>query len=85
MKGKGKSQNDPQKTTYGGRVFWQTLKRIRGCGSKKRYPNEDMAKNVAQRMKDITGDEFNTYFCQHCHFWHTGRDHKKMGERGYNE
>lgn len=72
-----------QKITYGGRVFWQTLKRIRGCGSKRRY-DETAARNAAQHMKDITGDEFNVYFCQHCHYWHIGRDHRAMGEPGYD-
>jgi hypothetical protein len=79
-----KTKNKPQKITYGGRVFWEALKRARSCGNKVRHVDEVMAKEAASAMKVKTGYDFNAYFCSNCRSWHIGRDHTKMGEPGYD-
>jgi hypothetical protein len=65
-------------------VFWQLVRQARACGGKVRHVNEKLAREAAVSMENATGYKFNAYFCQYCHFWHIGRDHKAMGEPGYD-
>jgi hypothetical protein len=72
------------RVTRGGRVFWQTIRRTRECGGKVRHPTEELAAEAAISMEKATGYKFNHYHCHYCHYYHIGRDHKSMGEKGYD-
>jgi hypothetical protein len=74
---------DPKRVTRGGKKYFEDIRIIRGCRDKKRHPTFEVANNAKEAMERITGEKFNTYFCQCCHFYHIGRDHRAMGEVGY--
>ena len=74
---------NPQKITRGGKKFYDDIRRERACRDKVRHSTMTLAEEARDRMQEKTGDQFNAYFCMHCHYYHIGRDHRAMGEVGY--
>lgn len=45
---------------------------IRACSRKKAYPTEQIAKSVARKVSDRSGEPIVPYGCTMCGSWHIG-------------
>lgn len=45
---------------------------IRACNRKKAYPTEDLAKKVARKVAEKSGDDIIAYGCEYCGRYHIG-------------
>lgn len=43
---------------------------------KRKYMDEESAKEAAQRMRDVTEQMFDEYVCGECDLWHVGHSHQ---------
>ena len=76
-----KNEPFPLRVTRGGRKFWEQMRFIRTCGDKVKHKTREDAEIAQERMEQRTGDAVKVYLCPHCHMYHIGRDHSKIGDR----
>lgn len=61
----------------------EEAKRQWECVRKRQHPSEQSADREAQRLNALESSEIEakSYECQHCHYWHVGRDRVRASSK----